>query len=755
MSAFIERQNQQWPHRVAELQDAAETVQFRCRIAMPMPTSLQLSNDQPEYRGSHGMNVYEDPQGQWSFKQPKPNLAFTVPLEAAAATLQRNMGLEAPESYAINHNGAPAVVSKWYPNSTQAFQKPPRLTELSPEDHMTIQKNHVLDWLIGNHDSHVGNWMRTEDGKLVSIDKGQAGKYFGHDRLDPHFHPNYYAREPIYNQLWRDHAKGLGQMHDPRTGELGDFVKQVQGIPDDHLKEMFRPYAQAAAKSGLLLAPDNDPSRDLGPRTVPANDPEAFLHALVQRKNNLHSDLGAYYDKMSGNPQKIGGRAPHRQGPNPQFRPFTKSIHEQKHWRSLESGDGWEPLEDSQPTGRVVAQRTAAGEAGGDRLYLPGDVADHLGVPRQTLMSWIYNDETPTPTHTSKPHKEMWDNLDVWNKWYNRRKSIEAGPRGYPDGWADEFRNRKEPQHMYTVPEISDQTGMQLGDVYKAIYRPQSTSVKIPGNTHYAIGDDKRGVHFWDSLKPLQHTSSRKVAMDNNLALAEWIQWCADNRKDMDRSSLSEYAAISGMDAESYLDLYMFLANNNGIFREAAASGKRLWLPSHIAQHLDVPIPTMISWLKSQQFPPATHTSTNHALLWDSPETWERWTDKYQSLGRKGRQPGWADEFATDQPLKRLHGISDIAKEMDLPLNTVYHWWTRQNMKSTPPDSTHFVPNVTNGNGYLWEDTQPIHNWYHDYKQTSSTGNNSLYLPNTHKPVTQRENPLCPNCFTQHAGECM
>ena len=348
MGRSIESQREQWPHRVSALIEAAgfedefngyydpeqekkeylrkkkldeanaevfqvndfdyfydypphKVIGFRCRIAMSMPTNLQLSNDQPDYTGSHGMQVYQDEQGDWSFKQPKKSLSFTVPLEAAAATLQRKMGLEAPESYAIDHPNGPAVVSKWYPDSHQEWQTPPRLDSLHPDDQMTIQKNHALDWLIGNHDSHVGNWMRTNDGKLVSIDKGQAAKYFGRDRLDPDFHPNYYAREPIYNQLWRDHASGRGQMLDPRQGELGQFVKQVQSMPDDELKDLFRPYAQAAAKSGLLMGDDGDRHRKLGPPSITPNDPEAFLNALVERKRNLHTDLGDYYDRMSGN----------------------------------------------------------------------------------------------------------------------------------------------------------------------------------------------------------------------------------------------------------------------------------------------------------------------------------------------------------------------------------------------------------------------------------------------------------------------
>lgn len=388
MTRSIERQGQQWPFRTAGLIAAAEQAQaelterlamiepqrrtaMRVRIAMPKPVNLQLSNEQPDYTGSHGMKVYQDDQGDWSFKQPKPSLAFTVPLEAAAATLQRNMGLEAPESYAITHNGQPAVVSKWYPNSTQAFAKPPRLADLHPDDQMTIQKNHVLDWLIGNHDSHVGNWMRTQDGKLVSIDKGQAGKYFGHDRLDPQFHPNYYAREPIYNQLYRDHAAGLGQMHDPRTGELGDFVRQVQAIPDEHLKTLFRPYAESAAKSGLLLNPDGDPSRRLGPRTVPANDPEAFLDALVARKNTLHQDLGDYHDRMSSQRQRVGAQViPTQRGPR--------------------------------------------------RIYDALDIATHLGVQPATVARWMKTQPTPSPSHVIK-NRPHWDNLDAWHEFAQNR----------------------------------------------------------------------------------------------------------------------------------------------------------------------------------------------------------------------------------------------------------------------------------------------------------------------------------------------
>jgi hypothetical protein len=68
---------------------------------------------------------------------------------------------------------------------------------------------------------------------------------------------------------------------------------------------MFRPYAMGAAHAGMLAtgkygAPGPaDPNRGLSDPTIPPNDPEAFLNALVERKHNLANDLGALYDKAA------------------------------------------------------------------------------------------------------------------------------------------------------------------------------------------------------------------------------------------------------------------------------------------------------------------------------------------------------------------------------------------------------------------------------------------------------------------------
>lgn len=294
-------------HDMGDLYDRAMAHRMTgTKIAMsaPNPDTMQ---DLGQQLGTHGASLFSDPQGQWLIKAPNKGNEFLVPLDVATSHLQQMVGLNSAETHAIPVNGGMATAVKMYPGATQAWQKPPHLADVHPNDLLTLQKHHALDWLIANHDPHVGNFMRTPQGEVVGIDKGQAMKYMGQDRLGWDTHYNYYARPPIYNRLWKDFAKGKpGEMFDPREGELGDFVSTLQNIPDDKLRSMFTPYATAATHAGMLgtgaygqAHADADPRRGLSPPRIPPNDPAAFLDALVARKNNLSNDLGEMYDKAA------------------------------------------------------------------------------------------------------------------------------------------------------------------------------------------------------------------------------------------------------------------------------------------------------------------------------------------------------------------------------------------------------------------------------------------------------------------------
>ena len=277
------------------------------RIAYaPDPATMQRIIDHKQDLGSHGSQLWQDSQGRWLLKKPNKGNEFLVPLELATSQLQQHLGLEAPEVHAVPIKNGLVTAHKMYPGAKQAWQKAPHLHEVSPQDLLTLQKHHALDWLLSNHDAHVGNFLRTQDGGLVGIDKGQALKHLGSDRLDWDTHYNYYARPPVYNNLWKEFAEGHpGEMNDPREGELGDFVTKIQSYPDQKLRALFHPYASAAQRAGKLAtgvyggAQTVDPLRGLSTPRIPSNDVQAFLDALVQRKAHLSDDLGEMYDRAA------------------------------------------------------------------------------------------------------------------------------------------------------------------------------------------------------------------------------------------------------------------------------------------------------------------------------------------------------------------------------------------------------------------------------------------------------------------------
>lgn len=269
--------------------------------AAPDPYDLQPTG---KYLGTHDAQVHNDSSGQqWLVKPPAWDESWPAPLDIATAQLQQRSGLPTPEIHQIDMDGVPTAVHKMIPGAKDAFPgKRVDHANMHPDDIMELQKHHVLDWLIGNHDAHPGQFMRDPSGKLIGIDKGQAFKHFGRDQLDPNFHPNerYGETEPVYNTMWRNFANGRGHMNDPSQGELGQFIQNLQSMPDEELHGILRPFAEQAAMAGKLGT-----GGGMGqPGHINPNDPDSFLAAVSERKNNLGNDFGNLYQKALGQQQQ-------------------------------------------------------------------------------------------------------------------------------------------------------------------------------------------------------------------------------------------------------------------------------------------------------------------------------------------------------------------------------------------------------------------------------------------------------------------
>lgn len=140
-----------------------------------------------------------------------------------------------------------------------------------------FQREHVTDWLLGNFDSHGGNFVVDGSGRLVGIDKEQAFKYItkdGSKAMSYAYHPNhsYGETEPIYNTMYRRFAKGEIDLN---LQDTLTYIKRVEAIQDNEYREIFREYAEALHGKGP--------------------EAEKLLDAIVERKDTLRETYRSFY----------------------------------------------------------------------------------------------------------------------------------------------------------------------------------------------------------------------------------------------------------------------------------------------------------------------------------------------------------------------------------------------------------------------------------------------------------------------------
>lgn len=181
-----------------------------------------------------------------------------------------------------SHGGKAATIQPWLDVKGTLGGKPPE--SLSESQKADVASEHVLDWLTSQHDSHGKNLVIKPDGKVVGIDKEQAFKHIGKDKLDVDYHPNsaFGEEEPYYNKFWRSFAEGTMDF-DPKA--MKDAIDRVKQIPTSHYVEQLKPYVES-------LHPNDKAAQN------------KLLTAAVQRKENLQKDfeqfIGKHFEKREG-----------------------------------------------------------------------------------------------------------------------------------------------------------------------------------------------------------------------------------------------------------------------------------------------------------------------------------------------------------------------------------------------------------------------------------------------------------------------
>jgi hypothetical protein len=257
-------------------------------------TDFKLKAVQPTLGGAHEKYVFTDKQGNdWMFKPAQTLGGAPDKIKAQAdevagkiqAIVRPGASVEAHAISLPTPNGEKyGSIQKMVSNVAATSVS---VHSLSPSDIKQIQQEHVVDWLISNHDAHGKQFLKTDNGTVIGIDKTQAFKHFPNDQLSPNYHPNaaYGEQPPIYNQMYKAAAAGTLKL-DPN--DALPAIKNVMKMPDADYRQMLTPYAQARYGGGS----------------------KEFLDAAVARKNSLKSDFEKLYSGVLGKDFKFASSAP-------------------------------------------------------------------------------------------------------------------------------------------------------------------------------------------------------------------------------------------------------------------------------------------------------------------------------------------------------------------------------------------------------------------------------------------------------------
>ncbi|MFJ5850496.1 hypothetical protein [Streptomyces sp. NPDC092903] len=267
--------------------------------------------------GTYAKTVHDAPDGsQWLFKADHNHGGALGHTEAAASHVLSMGGVPAVPVYA--HKQANGTAGSIQPmlQGAKPFTSSPSQWSQSQVD--AIVQSHVGSWFVGEHDGHQDNWLETPSGGLVQIDRGQAWKHFGADKLSIDYAPSGGGGfTPVHQKLYQA-ALGGGLAKDVKLNPAAahPVIKKFESMPDAQLRSVLHSTAHEGAKAGVAWVPQMR-SRAAKALKIPQSKvtheqiANAFLDHAVERKSNLRQNFTDFFVKQlklpSGASLKHGG----------------------------------------------------------------------------------------------------------------------------------------------------------------------------------------------------------------------------------------------------------------------------------------------------------------------------------------------------------------------------------------------------------------------------------------------------------------
>lgn len=246
--------------------------------------------------GSHGGKIVIDDKGaQYAWKV---NHGQTwVSLAEEAFNRVAKLVFPQPKLYAdaelVEHDGDKGVLLSWQENKgtlgTESSGHGVEQKKLQ-KHFLRLAQHQVLDWLMSNHDSHGGNFLITPEGDVSAIDKGQAFKAIGSDKLSPSYKLN--ASAPVYNQMWSQFESGQVKVDKADIiAAVDEVMSGIAKLSEEQYKLIVTPYLQAAT-AGLS-----------------GFNAEKKWAEIAKRFHNVQSDFETFLSAQLGEPVKLQQKA--------------------------------------------------------------------------------------------------------------------------------------------------------------------------------------------------------------------------------------------------------------------------------------------------------------------------------------------------------------------------------------------------------------------------------------------------------------
>lgn len=265
------------------------------------PKNFAFEKDASELGGAHPKEFWLDQGGErWLFKPSGES--FLAHAEEMAYRLGRTVDPEAIEVRVISLQGRIGTIQKM----KTGLASPHDLQWLLHQDGFPLQKplveqlqrEHVIDWFISNHDTHAKQFIILDNGRLLGIDKGQAGKHLGRsdEKLSIGYNPNanHGSLQSIYDRMFSA-AKAGKLTIDPEVAL--PFIEAIERMTDADYESIMRAYGEPLHRGDDL-------------RT------RQFLDLCLARKRRIRADFESFYADVTNTPGfRFGAKQPSPESP--------------------------------------------------------------------------------------------------------------------------------------------------------------------------------------------------------------------------------------------------------------------------------------------------------------------------------------------------------------------------------------------------------------------------------------------------------